>query len=113
MIAQIFIPTAELIIPTGIATYEANAEIEPQQVTVKAKISKCSILNTFLHLHLNLNTCMPFYTFHSLNYCFISSKRSFVSSVFLNLNSRLVSSAAIFIFKILIYYFVVLFIVIW
>ena len=35
MIAQIFIPTAELAIPTGIATNKANAEIETQPVTAK------------------------------------------------------------------------------
>ena len=43
MIAQIFIPTAELAIPTGIPTNEANAETETQPVTVEAKISKCSV----------------------------------------------------------------------
>ena len=39
--AQIFIPTAELVMPTGIQTNEANAEIETQPVTVKTKTSKC------------------------------------------------------------------------
>ena len=33
MIARILIPTAELLIATGIATNEANAEIETQTVT--------------------------------------------------------------------------------
>ena len=42
VIAQIFIPTAELVILTGIATNKANAEIETQPVTVEGKISKCS-----------------------------------------------------------------------
>ena len=42
MIAQIFIPIVELVIPMGIATIEANAEIETQPVTVETKISKCS-----------------------------------------------------------------------
>ena len=37
--AQIFISTAELVIPTGIETNEANLEIEMQPVTVEAKIS--------------------------------------------------------------------------
>ena len=37
-----FIPTAELIIPTGKQTNEANAEIETQPGTVEAKISKTS-----------------------------------------------------------------------
>ena len=42
MIARILIPTAELLILTGIATNEANAEIETQTVTIEAKISKRS-----------------------------------------------------------------------
>ena len=42
MIAQIFIPTAELVIRIGTQTNEANAEIETQPVTVEAIISKCS-----------------------------------------------------------------------
>ena len=41
VIAQSFIPTAELVIPTGTQTNEANAEIETQPVTVETKISKC------------------------------------------------------------------------
>ena len=41
IIAQIFIPTAELVTPTGIATNEANAEIETQPVIVETKTSKC------------------------------------------------------------------------
>ena len=36
--AQMFNPTAELVIPTGISTNEGNAEIETQPVTVKARI---------------------------------------------------------------------------
>ena len=43
MISQIFIPTAELVIPTGTQTNEANAEIETQPVTVETKISNSSI----------------------------------------------------------------------
>ena len=42
MIAQIFIHTAELVIPTGTPTNEANAEIETQPVTVETKIRKFS-----------------------------------------------------------------------
>ena len=42
MIAQIVNPIAELVMPTGIATSEVNAEIETQQVIFEAKISKCS-----------------------------------------------------------------------
>ena len=41
VIAQIFIPTAELAIPTGTQTNEANPEIQTQLVIVEAKISKC------------------------------------------------------------------------
>ena len=41
MIAQISIPTAELVIPTETYTNKPNAEIEPQSVTVETKISKC------------------------------------------------------------------------
>ena len=42
MISQIFISTADLVMPTGTQTNEENAEIETQQVTVQTKISKCS-----------------------------------------------------------------------
>ena len=42
IITQIFIPAGELVIPTGIPTYEANAEIETQPVTAETKITKCS-----------------------------------------------------------------------
>ena len=42
VIAQIFNPTAELVITTGIATNKVNAETETQPVLVEAKISKCS-----------------------------------------------------------------------
>ena len=34
MIAQIFIPTAELVMPKGTQTNESNAEIETQPVTL-------------------------------------------------------------------------------
>ena len=39
MTAQILISTTELVIPTGIATNEANAEIETEPVTAEAKMS--------------------------------------------------------------------------
>ena len=42
VIAQMFIPTAELVIPIAIQTNQANAEIETQPVTVQARISKVS-----------------------------------------------------------------------
>ena len=38
-----FNPTAELVIPTGIATNEVNAEVETQPVIVESKISKTSM----------------------------------------------------------------------
>ena len=41
VIAQMFIPAAELVRPTEMATTEANAEIETQPVSVEAKISNC------------------------------------------------------------------------
>ena len=43
VIAQIFIPITEFVIPTGIVTNEGNAEIETQPVTVETKINNCSI----------------------------------------------------------------------
>ena len=42
VIAQFFFPTAELVILIGTQSYEENAEIETQLVTVEAKMSKCS-----------------------------------------------------------------------
>ena len=42
MIAQIFIPTAEVVIQTGAETNEKNVEIEMQLVIVETKINKCS-----------------------------------------------------------------------
>ena len=43
VIAQIFNPLAELVIPTGIPSKEAKLEIEIDLVTAEAKIRKCSI----------------------------------------------------------------------
>ena len=37
---QIFYPTAELVIPTGIPLTEAKSKIETQLVKLEAKISK-------------------------------------------------------------------------
>ena len=42
MIAQIFNPTAELVIPTGTSTNQAKAEIETHPLTAETKIIKCS-----------------------------------------------------------------------
>ena len=43
VVAQIFNPIAEIIIPIGISTKEAKSEIEIHPVIVEAKIRKCSI----------------------------------------------------------------------
>ena len=43
VIAQIFNLIAELVIPIGIPTKEAKAEMETHPVIVEAKIRKCSI----------------------------------------------------------------------
>ena len=43
VIAQIFNPIAELIIPIGIPTKKARAEMETHPVIVEIKVSKCSI----------------------------------------------------------------------
>ena len=43
IIAQIFNPIAELVIPIGIPIKEAKAEIEIQPVILEAKIRRCSI----------------------------------------------------------------------
>ena len=40
--AQIFNPIAELIMPTGTPTNEANAEIKTHPATTEAEIRKCS-----------------------------------------------------------------------
>ena len=39
-IAQIFSPTAELVIPTGIPTKEAKAEMETHPATAESRVSK-------------------------------------------------------------------------
>ena len=43
VIAQIFNPIAELVIPIGIPSKEAKVEIEIHPVIVEAKIMECSI----------------------------------------------------------------------
>ena len=43
VIAQIFNPIEELVIPIGIPTKEAKAEIETHPVIVQAKTRKCSV----------------------------------------------------------------------
>ena len=58
MITKAFNSTAKLVISTVSQTNKANTEIDTQPVTVEAKISKCSTLNTY----------MSFYAVHSLNH---------------------------------------------
>ena len=43
VIAQIFNPVVELVIPIGIPTKEAKAEIETHPAIAEPKIRKCSI----------------------------------------------------------------------
>ena len=50
LIVQIFIPTAELLIPTRPQPNEANAEIVTQLVSVEAKIYFRYLLVFFLRL---------------------------------------------------------------
>ena len=40
MIAEIFIPTAEFVIPIGTQTNEANEKIKTQPLTVETKVTK-------------------------------------------------------------------------
>ena len=42
VIPQIFLPTAELVIPTRTPTNKANAEIKTQPLTAEIKTRKCS-----------------------------------------------------------------------
>ena len=43
VITQTFNPVTELVIPIGILTKQAKAEIETHLVTVEIKISNCSV----------------------------------------------------------------------
>ena len=43
VITQIFNPITELVIPIGIPTKEAKAEMETHPVTLEIKMSNCSI----------------------------------------------------------------------
>ena len=47
VIAQIFDPISELVLPRGISIKEAKAETEIHPVIVEAKIRKCLIQFTF------------------------------------------------------------------
>ena len=87
---QVFNSTAEIVIPTGTPMNKANAEIE---------ISK-------------LKPCILFYVFHSLNHVLFFLKNVIVSSIFFRRKSRPPFSFSIFLFKVLIYHFVIFFIVV-
>ena len=41
MIVEISLPIVEIVIPTVIATNQANSKIEPQTVIAAGKTSKC------------------------------------------------------------------------
>ena len=43
VITQIFNPITNLVIPIGISTKEAKAEMKTQSATVETKVIKCSI----------------------------------------------------------------------
>ena len=55
MIPQIFIPTAELVIPTGTQTNEVNAETKTQLVIVEAKINKHNLISNYNFAYLNIH----------------------------------------------------------
>ena len=92
MIAQMFIPTAELVIPTETQTNEANVGTETQLVLLKLK-------KTSVQHYLNNDF------FYSLNhYDLFHLKQKFLHHLFFyNLNPRL----DIFVLKILMYYFII------
>ena len=98
MITQIFNPTAELVMPAGILTNEANAEIETQPLKMG-------------NVQRNLKPCIIFCAFHSLTRILFHLKDN-LSHLFFSLKSRLTFSLAIYAFKVLMHYFVILFIVI-
>ena len=104
MTAQVFISTAELAIPTGTPTNEANTKIKTHPVTAETKTRKCSKYFKTLHI---------FYVFDSSSHYFISSKRQFLLSSFF-FQSKV--KAGIFlchiVFKAFKYYSVILLIVI-
>ena len=66
IITEVFNTTAELVIPTGIPTKEAETEMETHPLIVEIKISEWSVYNSKLYKH--------FYAFYSLiHFDFISS----------------------------------------
>ena len=96
VIAQIFNPAAELVIPTGTPTNEAKAEIKKHRLTAETKIRNCS----------NLKSFPLFYVFHLSNHVLFLLK-DFLIRLFFSLKSRLTFSLAIFVFIVLIYYLVI------
>ena len=64
VIAHIFNPTAELVIPTGTPTNKANTEIEHNQWQEKWKEEDARTC---------LDFCISFHDFHLLHHCSISS----------------------------------------
>ena len=64
MTPEIFIPIAELVIPTGTQTNKAYAEIETRSVSNSKALLKLKQAS-FQH---NLNIYMSSYIFHSLNH---------------------------------------------
>ena len=48
-----FIPAAELAVPTGTQTNEGNAEIETKPVTIETKISKYSTYLKYFYIILS------------------------------------------------------------
>ena len=75
VIAQIFNPSAELVIPIGTLTNEANTKIVIQPATAETKIRKSS---NWFRAH------APFYAFHALSqYVLCLLKDIFVISLFL------------------------------
>ena len=75
VIAQTSNPVAELAIPTGSPTNEANVDVKTQPLIAEIKKE---------NFQSNLKSCAIFFDFHSFNHhFFISSKRKFfVSSIF-------------------------------
>ena len=93
--AQIFNPASELVIPTGIPTYEAKAEIKKHRLTGETKIRNCSNLKSF-----------PLSLFHLSNHVLFLLK-DFMICLFFSLKSSLTFSFAIFVLIVLIYYLVI------
>ena len=76
MIAQIVIPSAEHVMPTGTQTNEANEEIKTHPIIFGAKMSQCSTKRIYLHV---------FECFSSVNhYVLLLLKDHFLFRLFLS-----------------------------